>query len=93
VLGALAGSAIRDTNAFGLDAMFPAVILALIVKDLRDTRILRAALAGAAIALAAAPFLPAGLPVLLALAAVLLLVREPAAKAARTADEQPAVTR
>jgi branched chain amino acid efflux pump len=81
VLGALAGSAIRDTNAFGLDAMFPAVILALIVKDLRDTRILRAALAAAAVALVAARFLPAGLPVLLALAAVLLLVREPAAKA------------
>jgi 4-azaleucine resistance transporter AzlC len=93
VLGALAGSAIHDTNAFGLDAMFPAVILALIVKDLRDSRILRAALAGAAIALAATPFLPAGLPVLLALAAVLLLVREPAAKAVQTADEQPAPIR
>ena len=79
VLGALIGSAVHDTNAFGLDAMFPAVILALIVKDLRDRRTLRAALAGAAIALAATPFLPAGLPVLLALAAVLLLVREPAA--------------
>jgi len=78
VLGALIGSAVHDTNAFGLDAMFPAVILALIVKDLRDNRILRAALAGAAIALAATPFLPAGLPVLMALAAVLLLVREPA---------------
>jgi 4-azaleucine resistance transporter AzlC len=88
VLGALIGSAVHNTNAFGLDAMFPAVILALIVKDLRDSRILRAALAGAAIALTAAPFLPAGLPVLLALAAVLLLVREPAP----TADEQPALT-
>src|SRR5438270_2561680 len=43
VLGALAGSAIRDTSAFGLDAMFPAVILALIVKDLRDTPSPRAA--------------------------------------------------
>ncbi len=93
VLGALAGSAIRDTNAFGLDAMFPAVILALIVKDLRDTRILRAALAAAAIALVAARFLPAGLPVLLALAAVLLLVREPAATAAPAADEQSASSR
>jgi 4-azaleucine resistance transporter AzlC len=89
VLGALIGSAVHDTNAFGLDAMFPAVILALIVKDLRDSRILRAALAGAAIALAAAPFLPAGLPVLLALAAVLLLVREPASPA-RTVGEKPA---
>jgi predicted branched-subunit amino acid permease len=72
VLGALVGSALHDTNAFGLDAMFPAVILALIVKDLRDARTRRAALAGAAIALAATPFLPAGLPVLLALAALVL---------------------
>jgi branched chain amino acid efflux pump len=88
-LGALIGSAVHDTGAFGLDAMFPAVILALIVKDLRDPRIMRAALAAAAIALAAAPFLPAGLPVLLALAAVLLLVKEPASRA-KTADEEPA---
>ena len=79
VIGGLIGSAVHDTGAFGLDAMFPAVILALIVKDLRNARTLRAALAGAAIALAATPFLPAGLPVLLALAAVLLLVRAPAA--------------
>ena len=79
VIGGLIGAAVHDTSAFGLDAMFPAVILALIVKDLRDARTLRAALAGAAIALAATPFLPAGLPVLLALAAVLLLVRAPAA--------------
>jgi len=79
VIGALIGSVVHDTSAFGLDAMFPAVILALIVKDLRDTRMLRAAVAAAAIALAATPFLPAGLPVLLALAAVLLLIREPAA--------------
>jgi 4-azaleucine resistance transporter AzlC len=78
VLGALIGSAVHHTSAFGLDAMFPAVILALIVKDLRDSRLRRAVLAGAAIALAATPFLPAGLPVLLALAAVLLLVKEPA---------------
>ena len=77
VLGGLIGSAVHDTSAFGLDAMFPAVILALIVKDLRDASTRRAAVAGAAIALAAAPFLPAGLPVLLALAAVLLLVRAP----------------
>ena len=91
VLGGLIGSALHDTSAFGLDAMFPAVILALIVKDLRDARTLRAALAGAAIALVATPFLPAGLPVLLALAAVLLLVRAPdaAPEAGEKADEQP----
>ena len=89
VIGALIGSAVHDTSAFGLDAMFPAVILALIVKDLRNPRTLRAALAGAAIALAAAPFLPAGLPVLLALPAVLLLVRESAVTP--QADRQPVV--
>jgi 4-azaleucine resistance transporter AzlC len=93
VLGALIGSAVHDTGAFGLDAMFPAVILALIVKDLRDRTTLRAALAGAAIALAAAPFLPAGLPVLLALAAVPLLVRRPASKVSPKRDEQPAEVR
>jgi 4-azaleucine resistance transporter AzlC len=76
VLGALIGSAVHDTSAFGLDAMFPAVILALIVPSLRDRATLRAAVTGAVIALATAPFLPAGLPVLLALAAVLLLIRE-----------------
>jgi 4-azaleucine resistance transporter AzlC len=83
ILGALIGSAVHDTNAFGLDAMFPAVILALIVPELRERMTLRAALAGAAIALIATPFLPAGLPVLLALAAVLLLVRQ------RSPDEAP----
>ncbi len=75
VLGALAGSFVRDTSAFGLDAMFPAVILALVFPALRDRVSRRAALAGAAIALATTPFLPAGLPVLLALAAVALTLR------------------
>jgi 4-azaleucine resistance transporter AzlC len=86
VLGALIGSAVHDTSALGLDAMFPAVILALIVPALRDRVLLRAAAAGAAIALATTPFLPAGLPVLLAVAGVLLLVREGAtdATAAKT---------
>ena len=77
ILGALIGSFVRDTNAFGLDAMFPAVILALIVPALRDRVMIPAAVVGAAIALAATPFLPAGLPVLLALAAVLLVRAAP----------------
>lgn len=70
VLGGLAASVVKNTDAFGLDAVFPAVILALIAPALRERRGCLAALAGAAIALAAAPFLPAGVPVLLALAAV-----------------------
>ena len=75
ILGALIGSAVRDTNALGLDAMFPAVILALIMPALRDRVTLRVAVAGAAIALATAPFLPPGLPVLLALAAAAGAIR------------------
>jgi 4-azaleucine resistance transporter AzlC len=74
ILGALIGTAVRDTSALGLDAMFPAVILALIVPALRDRPTRHTALAGVAIALAAAPFLPAGLPVLLALVALLSLI-------------------
>jgi 4-azaleucine resistance transporter AzlC len=79
ILGAFIGTAVRDTSALGLDAMFPAVILALVVPALRDPPNRRSALAGAAIALAATPFLPSGLPVLLALAGLLLLIhRRPA---------------
>jgi 4-azaleucine resistance transporter AzlC len=85
VLGALIGGAIGNTNAFGLDAMFPAVILALIMPALRDRVTVRAALAGAAIALAATPFLPAGLPVLLALAGVLVVVASQRAASRGTA--------
>jgi predicted branched-subunit amino acid permease len=90
VLGALIGSAVHNTNAFGLDAMFPAVILALIVPELRERRTMRvAALAGAAVALIAAPFLPAGLPVLLALVAVLLLLRNRAPSDRAPRDRAP----
>jgi 4-azaleucine resistance transporter AzlC len=81
VLGGLIGGVVHDTSAFGLDAMFPAVILALIVPSLRDRGTRRAAVAGAVIALAATPFAPAGLPILLALPAALLLLREPAVPA------------
>ena len=77
-LGAMAGGAIgtviHNTDTFGLDAMFPAILLALILPAFRDREKRRAALAGAAIALVATPFLPVGLPVLLALAGVLLTV-------------------
>jgi 4-azaleucine resistance transporter AzlC len=66
-LGALLGSVVRDTGALGLDAMFPAVILALILPAMKERSLPRSALAGAALA---PPFLPAGLPVLAALAAL-----------------------
>ncbi|MFD7919268.1 AzlC family ABC transporter permease [Streptomyces sp. NPDC059740] len=68
LLGALIGDAVGDTRAFGLDAVFPAILTALILPSLRERTTRRAALTGAAVALAATPFLPTGLPVLLSLA-------------------------
>ncbi|MFJ4585355.1 AzlC family ABC transporter permease [Streptomyces echinatus] len=77
--GALAGSALGDTARYGLDAAFPAVLVALVLPVLRaDAAVRRCALLGAALALAATPAVPAGVPVLLALAG-LLLHRRPAA--------------
>lgn len=79
LVGALAGGALRNPDALGLDAMFPAAILALILPAVKVRTPRRAALAGAAIALAAAPFLPAGLPELLALGGLVFTVRRRAA--------------
>ena len=73
LIGTAAGTAITDTDALGLDAAFPAVLLALVVPALRDRTTRRAALLGAGIAVLAATFLPAGLPVLLALLGLLVL--------------------
>jgi 4-azaleucine resistance transporter AzlC len=70
VIGAFGGTFLSDTNAFGLDAAFPAVLLALVMPSLNDAATKRAALTGVVIALATAPFLAAGVPVLLALAGV-----------------------
>jgi 4-azaleucine resistance transporter AzlC len=67
LIGAVAGSAMGDPNTFGVDAAFPAALLALIMPSLRDRTGLRVALAGMVLALVATPFLPAGLPVLVAL--------------------------
>ncbi|GAA5003227.1 AzlC family ABC transporter permease [Streptomyces siamensis] len=76
--GALAGGALGDTARYGLDAAFPAVLVALVLPALReDTDVRRAALAGGAVALALTPFVPVGVPVLLALTG-LLAFRRPA---------------
>jgi 4-azaleucine resistance transporter AzlC len=74
--GALAGRSIGDTDALGLDAAYPAVLLALVLPALREAGTRRAALLGTVIALAATPFLPAGVPVLLALAGLVVAGRE-----------------
>ncbi len=69
LVGALAGSALGDTADYGLDAAFPAVLVALVLPALRENARLRGPAAlGVVLALAATPFAPAGVPVLLALA-------------------------
>jgi 4-azaleucine resistance transporter AzlC len=75
VVGAAGGTAISDTDALGLDAAFPAVLLALVLPSLRTVSIRRAAAVGAVVALAATPYLPAGLPVLMALLGVVVGLR------------------
>jgi 4-azaleucine resistance transporter AzlC len=69
--GVAVGSAVGDPAAYGLDAAFPAAMLLLIVPRLREAAGLRVAVVGAAVAVAATFYLPAGLPVLLGLAGVL----------------------
>jgi len=75
-IGALGGSLIGDPRALGLDAMFPAFYLALLVyeMDLRVTG--TSALLGAAIALCLVPIAPPGIPVVAASAAALLGLRQ-----------------
>jgi 4-azaleucine resistance transporter AzlC len=70
LLGVVLGSVVGDTDRLGLDAAFPAGLFALILPQLRDRETRVVALAGAAVAVAVTPLLPAGLPVLLSLSAL-----------------------
>jgi 4-azaleucine resistance transporter AzlC len=73
LLGVALGGAVADPAALGVDAAFPAGLLALILPSLRDRETRLVAGLGAAVAVLATPLLPAGLPVLLALTGLLVL--------------------
>lgn len=75
VAGAAGSARLGDPSALGIDAAVPAAFLALLAPRLRDRVQLPVALVGALIALVAVPLAPAGLPVLLAAAAVLVGLR------------------
>lgn len=75
LLGTVAGAAIHNVNALGLDATFPSVLLALALPALTDRRTRAAAGTGAVAAVALTPVLPAGLPVLAALGGLMCLRR------------------
>jgi branched chain amino acid efflux pump len=74
-LGVFGGDLLGDPQEFGLDAIFPAFFLALLVEEAKDRTTIVVALVGSAIALALTPFAPPGVPILAASAAVLIGVR------------------
>src|SRR4051794_37913331 len=76
-VGVFAGSALSDPERLGLDAIFPAFYLVLLVGELRSPRAWVSALAGGAIALALIPVAPAGVPVVASSLAALVGLRRP----------------
>jgi 4-azaleucine resistance transporter AzlC len=83
VVGALAGGVLGDPERLGLDAVFPAFFVALLLKELRSGRAAGVAAAGALIALVLVPIAPAGVPILAAsLAALAGLTRRARAETA-----------
>ena len=65
--GAAVGKLLPAPETIGLDAVFPAILLALVIPAFKNRTTLIRAVSGAALALAAVPFAPTGLPVLLSL--------------------------
>jgi hypothetical protein len=86
VAGMLAGSAVPDPAAFGVDAAFPAGLLALLLPGLRRRDARRVALTAAGVALLATRVLPTGLPVLAGLLGLLVAGTPPEP---RSADPAP----
>jgi predicted branched-subunit amino acid permease len=68
LVGALAGQAISNPADLGLDAAVPAAFLALLAPRMEGREQWVVAIAASAVALASVPFVPQGVPVLLAAA-------------------------
>ena len=73
VVGVLAGEALGDPQRLGLDVIFPAFFLALLVVELRQgPRQIVAALLAAGIVLALIPVAPPGVPIIVSCVAALV---------------------
>jgi predicted branched-subunit amino acid permease len=70
-VGALWGAGLGDPHDLGLDAIFPAFFVALLLAEARSGRARGVAAAGALVALVLVPFAPPGVPVLVASLAAL----------------------
>ncbi len=79
--GVLVGGALADPSSLGLDAIFPAFFLVLLLGEARGREPVTAALLGVVIALAMMPFAPPGIPVMAASAAALIGLRGVKARA------------
>lgn len=75
-VGVLGGDFVGDPERLGLDAIFPAFFLVLLIEELRGGRsAIMVALIAAVLALLLVPFAPPGVPVIAACAAALLGLR------------------
>jgi 4-azaleucine resistance transporter AzlC len=73
VIGVLASDVVGDVERLGLDVIFPAFFVALLVEELRSGgRTIPAALIAAVLSLALVPWVPPGVPVIAGCAAALL---------------------
>jgi 4-azaleucine resistance transporter AzlC len=73
VVGVLSSDVVGDVERLGLDVIFPAFFMALLVEELRaGGRTIAAALIAAVLSLALVPWVPPGVPVIAACAGALL---------------------
>ena len=74
-LGTVSGDVLGDIERWGLDAVFPAFFVALLVTEVRTATAAVAAALGGLVALALVPIAPPGVPVLAATAAAVVGLR------------------
>lgn len=89
IVGVFLGNIIGDADRFGLDALFPAAMLAIIGNGLRQRDGALAALIGGGLCLALIPFVPAGIPIIASLTGAVIAVRitKPVDEIDETADQ------
>ena len=77
VVGLALGGVVGDPRQFGLDALFPAMFVGLLVPQLRRRDEVTAVVLAAGLVLVAVPFVPPGIPILVGVLAVLFGRRRP----------------
>ena len=93
IAGALGGDLLGDPDKLGLDAIYPAFFLGLLLAEARTRRAVAVAALGAGIALALVPFTPAGVPILVASVAALVGLTRSAQAAVAAAQESEGAPR